>query len=95
MASLYKVAQRWVDAVFLENGSVYLVEAKISPDASAIGQLQLYRDLFPGTPEFSAYRDLPLKLVFLTTSNDEAIRRLCDAHEIEYVIYSPEWLKEK
>lgn len=89
MARAYSVLLRWADAVFIENGSVYIVEAKLRPMADAIGQLQLYRDLFRATPEFQQYWTYPIKLIFLTTMLDVAITELCTKLGISYVIFEP------
>ncbi|MHC1610042.1 MAG: hypothetical protein ACXQTW_00290 [Candidatus Methanospirareceae archaeon] len=92
IAAIYKVTLRWADAIFVEGGVVHIVEAKLKPDAGAISQLELYDSLFPRTPEYTAFKDLPRKLVFLTTRMDEAVKAIADEHGVEYVVYKPKWL---
>lgn len=91
-AALYSVLLRWVDAVFVENGTVYLVEAKLRPDAGAIGQLMAYDELFPKTPDFTQYKDAPRVMVLLTTMEDKYIRESCERRGILYVSWKPDWL---
>jgi len=92
LSQLFKVAQRWADAIYLEDDVIHIVEAKVRPTATAIGQLELYRELFPDTPEFSQFRGKAIKLIFLTTADDVPIRRLCDEKGIEYVVFAPEFI---
>jgi hypothetical protein len=90
--NLYKVTNRWVDAVFFEHNTVFLVEAKLKPNAGAIGQLELYSRLIRETPEFSDYRDKKIKMILLTTFDDKPVKDLCIDKNIDYIVYSPEWL---
>lgn len=92
--NLVGVIRRWADAVFFENDTIYIIEAKIGPDVGAIAQLELYRNLFPKTPEFSLWKDKPIKLIFLTTIMDKAAKQLAESKGIEYITYSPAWVKE-
>ena len=87
-AKIARVLLRFADAIFIEEDVVHIVETKISPKADAIGQLLLYEQLFPQTPEFSKYKDFPIKKIFLTTREDGAIRKLAEDHGIEIVIYN-------
>lgn len=89
MAREYSVLLRWADAVFIEDGVVNIVEAKLRPMADAIGQLQLYETLFRNTPEFQQYWNHPIKLIFLTTMLDIAVSELCSKLNIAYVIFEP------
>ena len=92
-AKMYSVLMRWADAVFLENGIVYIVEAKLRPDLGTIGQLEGYDELFKVTPEFSAYANWPVKLVLLSPVMDLAIAQICSKKGIIYEVYKPaEWI---
>ena len=87
-AKIARVFLRFADAIFIEEDVVNIVETKISPKADAIGQLLLYERLFKETPEFSKYKDFPIKKIMLTTREDPAIRKLAEDHGIEVIIYS-------
>ena len=91
---MYNVTMNWIDAIYFEDDVVYLVEAKLKPKADAIGQLLLYRDLFSKTPEFTAFKGMPVKTVMLTTRKDANIERLASDNSIEYVVYAPFWVKK-
>jgi len=80
----YLVILRWADLVFVENGIVYIVEAKLRPNAGAIGQLEHYKLLFGRTPEFSQYWTYPIELILLTNYMDLEIVELCSQKGIKY-----------
>lgn len=91
LAKLYSVTLRWADAIAYKDGVVYLIEAKLKPTASALGQLLDYKVLFPDTPEFEDLKDKQIKLIFLTTRLDESLKRLYEEHNIKYEVYNPPW----
>jgi len=93
-SKLYSVLRRWADCVFVENKTVYILEAKMRAEPGAIGQLELYKKLFPDTPEFYQFRKYPIKLIFLTTIRDKVVEKLCKEKGIQYIVYSPAWVKE-
>ena len=88
------VKRGWVDIIFKENNIIYLVEAKMRPTAAAAGQLLEYARLFPLTPEFSEFKDLPIRMIFLTTSEDEITRATCESLDVEYVVFRPPWVEQ-
>lgn len=95
----YKVLRRWADAIVYDGKDVYIIEAKVRPNPEGVAQLELYGQLFPKTPEFSALKDKPIKLIYLTGMTDNEIKELCESKGISYIVYQPEpiqeyWLKK-
>lgn len=88
-ARIYMVILRWADAVFIEDGIVHIVEAKLRPNAGAIGQLEHYQLLFRRTPEFSSYWKYPIQLILLTNYMDLEIVELCSQKGIKYEFFQP------
>ena len=88
-ANLYKVILRWADAIFIENGAVNIVEAKLRPDLGTLGQLEGYKELFKVTPEFSQYWNYPINLILLTPFLDLNIVELCTKKGITYENWQP------
>ena len=88
-AKLYSVLLRWADAVFLEDGIMWIVEAKIRPDLGTIGQLEGYKELLKVTPEFSAYENWPVKMILLSATLDLGIAELCSKKDIIYEVWKP------
>jgi len=88
-AKFYQVILRWCDAIFIEDGIVYIVEAKLRPDLGTIGQLEGYRELFKSTPEFKAYWNYDVKLILLSSYLDLNIVELCKKKQITYEFWKP------
>lgn len=88
LARMYMTILRWADAIFLKDGIVHIVEAKLRPDLGAIGQLEGYEKLFKQTPEFSAYQNWPIQKILLTTMRDLNVIQLASDKEIQYVVYT-------
>jgi len=84
--------RRWADAVILEEDGVTIIEAAIRPDPGKISQLELYRMLFPHTPELAAWSKKPIHLLLLYAIEDPATVLLAREKGILAVEYKPEWL---
>lgn len=89
LARMYLVTLRWADAIFIENETVFIVEAKLQPNAGAIGQLLLYYDLFGQTLEFKDYWHMKREMIFLCPAMDLNLAEQCAKHDIKYVVYDP------
>jgi len=89
-AKYYKVILRWCDAIFIEDGAVHIVEAKLRPDLGTIGQLEGYKELFIVTPEFQQYWNYPVKMILLSSYLDLNIAELCRKKDIAYEVWKPE-----
>ena len=91
---LYQMLRRWADAVVFTGEKILIIEAKMRPMPEGIAELELYRDLFPQTPEFKMFWKYPVELIYLTTWLDKAIKELCDKKKIKYVVFRPPWAEE-
>jgi len=89
MSRMHSVLLRWADAIVINDGQVLIIEAKLRPNPSAFGQLDLYAKLFRVTPEFSAYASWPIRKQFLTTFPDLALGELASDKGVDYIIYPP------
>jgi len=93
-AKLYSVLLRWADAVFIEDGYVNIVEAKLRPDLGTIGQLEGYKELFKVTPEFVSYENWPIKMILLSPVLDFATSQIASKKGIIYEVWKPkEWIQ--
>lgn len=91
LAKMYEVTLRWVDAIFIENESVHLVEAKLVNQLAGIAQLELYAKLFRDTPEFSAYKNMPIVSHLVAPRTEPEVKRMCAEKGIIYEVYTPAW----
>lgn len=93
-ARMYQVLLRRADAVVIQDDSLIIIETKMYPDLSGLGELIEYRELIKKTPRFEKYRFSPIKLIFVTTSLDYNMKQTMAKNNIEYVVYSPQWAKD-
>jgi len=84
--------RRWADALILEKDKVTIIEAAIRPDPGKISQLELYAKLFPHTPEYQAWRGVPIDLILLYAIEDPATNLLAREKGILAIEYKPAWL---
>lgn len=88
-AKLFSVLLRWADAIYVEDGKIHIVEAKLRPNLGAIGQLEGYKELLKVTPEFSQYVNFPIKMILLTPVLDVVIADLAGRKDIRYEVFVP------
>ncbi len=88
LARMYMTLLRWVDAIYLHDGVVYIVEAKLRSEPGALGQLDLYEKLFKQTPEFDAYKEWPIQKVLLTSVMDLNMAELSSEKDVEYELFT-------
>ncbi len=88
LARMYMTILRWVDAIYLDRGVVYIVEAKLRAEPGALGQLDLYEKLFKQTPEFTAYKEWHIQKVLLTAVMDLNMAELSSEKDVEYELYT-------
>jgi len=86
--------RRWADAIILEEDKVTIVEAAIRPNPGKISQLELYKLLFPQTPELRAWRALKIEMLLLYAIEDPATIFLAREKGIRCIEYKPLWLPE-
>jgi hypothetical protein len=86
--------RRWVDAVAIKDGHVFLLEGKIKPSPGVISQLQLYLRLWPRTPEWGMYSGLPTTGLIVTAIDDPVVRSMAVEAGLEVEIFSPPWVRD-
>jgi len=91
---IYEVTGKWADAIILYPERAVIIEGKLKLNASGLGQLILYNDLFKVTEKFREYWDKPLELVYLYAFPDHQIIPLAEARGIQCIRYCPEWARE-
>jgi len=88
----YMVTGRWADAVVFEPGQITIIEFKLEPAPNAIGQLDLYEQMWKQTMRFKQYWDRPVQKVLVTTRVDDHVMELAKDHNIEYKVFRPDWI---
>lgn len=84
----------WIDAVVILQDRMVLIEGKIRKPAEGIGQILLYRDLLPQTPELEPYRRLPVKMILVTPRPDPRIIGFANSYGIDIDIWTKPWVQD-
>lgn len=85
-------SRRWVDAMVIEPRTVHLVEGKIRLVPGALEQLELYRMLFPKTPDFAHLRGRAVVLDVVYALEDPALVALARSRGVKVHIFRPPWV---
>jgi len=93
-AAIYKVYQRWADAIVITDKELILIEAKIKADPGVISQINLYEQLLPKTESFQQFRDLPIRKLILMAQSDPEVELLAQRENITVKIFSPPWVTD-
>jgi len=93
-ARMEMVTLPYADAVYIEDGEVYIVEAKIKADPRVISQLEFYIKRFPETPEFAQYKEAPVHGVLLVGHHNKNVADMAEEKGMNYVLFTPSWVTE-
>ena len=93
-AAIYKIYQRWADAIVITDKELILIEAKIKADPGVISQINLYEQLLPKTESFQQFRDLPIRKLILMAQSDPEVELLAQRENITVKIFSPPWVTD-
>lgn len=91
-ANEYMVVGRWADIVTFEPNIVTIIEAKLEPSPKAVGQLQLYENMFKQSPRFAQYISAQVNRVLLTSRVDTHVQELCEQVGVKYEVFRPDWI---
>lgn len=87
--AMSRVRNAWADAVFVENGLPYIVEAKMVARAGIFSQLIHYARRFRADPYYSQYANQPLGLIAVVYSNDPSVEEEAPWYGVTWVVYQP------
>lgn len=91
---IYKIYQRWADAIIIREKELILIEAKIRPIPGVVSEINLYAQLIPKTPDLAEFMDRPIRKVILLAVRDPEITELASVDNIEVEIFTPDWVNE-
>ena len=91
-ANLARVLNRWADTVFLENGTVNLVEAKMRPDPGIFSKLVHCARKLRLDPTWSAYASWPMNLIAVVAADDPSVAMEAPFYRVQWVVYQPSFL---
>lgn len=88
-AAMARVRNRWADAIFVENGLVTIVEAKLEPDPGIFSQLIHYARCVRVDPTLAQWVNSPLQLVALVYNDDPSVAQEAPFYGVRWVVYQP------
>lgn len=80
-------------AIFAPN-EVLLIEAKVQPNPSAIGQVLFYRRLMYATRELQPFLAIPFTAVVLFAEEDLEVTRFARDLGVRVEVYTPPWIAD-
>jgi hypothetical protein len=86
--------RRWADAVIVEPTRVIVLEAKMVLHPAVIGQLELYLELVPRTPELAPFLDRPAVGMIVCGQPDPATVSLATRRGYTVATFRPAWFDE-
>jgi len=84
-----RVRNRWLDAIYIEDGVVNLVEAKIEPDPGIFSQLIHYARKFRADPTFKEFAQAPLTLTALVYHDDPSVAVEAPWYGVRWMVFQP------
>jgi len=87
-------SRRWVDAMIVEQNAVHLVEGKIRLSPGGLEQLELYRRLFPLTPELAHLQHITPTLHLVFAVEDPALSAIARERGVLVHTFHPPWVDD-
>lgn len=82
------------DAIIVTKDTLFVIEAKLMKILDGLSKLPFYADLIDSTPELTAYKDLPRKMVLVSPSLPGWAVMLATHHEVVIEYYHPAWIHD-
>jgi hypothetical protein len=89
-----RVNNWYADGVIYAPNETLLIEAKMKPNPSAVGQVLFYLRLLPSTPEHNQKPFAPLVAVVLFAEDDATVRVFAQSLAVRVVTYTPSWVED-
>jgi len=83
-----------IDAVVVNDGHLYLIEAETRRPVIGLSELEVYAKEYVNSLVLRPYIDLPLKVQLVSPVFDEHVAKIMAERGWEYVIYHPPWIDE-
>ena len=84
-----RVRNRWADAIYFENGMVYIVEADLQPDPGIFSQLLHYCRKFRADPTFAAFKNDPIVPIALVYNDDPSVSIEAPWYGVQWIVFQP------
>ena len=82
------------DAAVITADSIVLIEGKLFKVMDGLSKLPIYRSLIKRTPEFDAYKTLPVEAVLVTPKEPGWSKEVAEENNIIVDLFTPDWIME-
>ena len=89
-----RVMNWYADGVIYAPNETLLIEAKMKPNPSAVGQSLFYLRLLPSTPQHNAKPYAPIVPVVLFAESDPTVTMFAQSLGVRVVTYTPRWVED-
>jgi hypothetical protein len=92
LENMLRVANWYADGVIYLPNETLLIESKMKPNPSAIGQALFYVRLLPSTPDYLSHPYSPVVPVVLFAEDSPAVTTFATGLGVRTVTYTPAWV---
>lgn len=89
-----RVWKRTCDAVVVTKDEIVLIEGELRRPVEGLGELLVYREHIPGTPELRPHLGKRVRAILVVPIPDPTLDMLVKEHNIEIVIFRPKWVED-
>jgi hypothetical protein len=89
-----RVMNWYADGVIYAPNETLLIEAKMKPNPSAVGQALFYLRLLPSTPQHNRQPYAPIVPVVLFAEDDATVRVFAQSLGVRVITYTPAWVEQ-
>jgi len=89
-----RVLNWYADGVIYAPNETLLIEAKMKPNPSAVGQALFYLRLLPSTPQHNSKPYAPIVPLVLFAESDPAVTIFARSLGVRVVTYTPRWVED-
>lgn len=89
-----RVNNWYADGVIYAPNETLLIEAKMKPNPSAVGQALFYLRLLPSTPEHNQKPYAPIVPMVLFAEDDATVRVFAQSLAVRVATYTPSWVED-
>ena len=89
-----RVNNWYADGVIYAPNETLLIEAKMKPNPSAVGQALFYLRLLPSTPEHNQKPYAPIVPMVLFAEDDATVRVFAQSLAVRVATYTPTWVED-
>ena len=92
--AIYGVVRHWADGIAIYPDRIVLVEAKLKLRPEAIGQILVYEELLPSTPELAPWVGGERQLELVYVQGDPDVEAYAAKAGIKCIRFAPPWAVE-